>query len=79
MKMKLLQKISEVLISLCSNYIQKINPGFSTKRKVFTRYKFLTTNSAHREVVKLKSLHSDYIKIVTSMSLPNYFCVAAMF
>ena len=39
----------------------KKKPMDPTKRKVLTYYRFLTTNSVGSEVVKMKSLPSDYI------------------
>ena len=45
------------------------------KMKLLTYYRFLTTNLAGSEVVKTKSLHSDYIssEVVTVKSLRSDF------
>ena len=49
--------------SLCSDYIPKIL-GSTKKGKILTHYRFLTTNSASSKVVKMRSLCSDYIKVM---------------
>ena len=43
-----------------------------TKRKLLTHYRFLTTNLAGSEVVKMKSQCSDYIKNVRKRLLSHY-------
>ena len=48
-----------------SDYLQIDRSGdLHKKRKLLTHYRFLTTNSAGSEAVKMKSLRSDYIKVV---------------